>query len=110
MAWTEKSKSALNECLELRLTLLVSRVSHQQTERTTPALAHNRPWSEGCWYLLLLFPRSPGPCPKIPEQQFMRGLCLQNCVGKSNTQAEVAEEGARLKLLMENGLQKVGDP
>lgn len=40
----------------------------------------------------------------------MRGLCSWNYVGKSNTQAEVAEEEAHLKLLMESRLHKQGIP
>lgn len=40
----------------------------------------------------------------------MRGLCPWNYVGKSNTQAEVAEEEAHLKLLMESRLHKQGVP
>lgn len=69
MAWTEKPKSALNEGLELGLTPLVFPVHHQQTERTTQLLAHNRASFEGCWYLFLFSFLGPqGLTLKFPEQ------------------------------------------
>ena len=84
MAWTGKSKSALNVCFEIGLKPLwhsLPPACHQQTPRQARHAQACSQWDllGGSWDLLLLSFLCPlGPCLRIPEQYLLQELpCMQ---------------------------------